>query len=277
VVNLWLAPDGEASRARQITSGAEREDGWRGLAWTPDGKIVYRSLAGGHPNVWIIEADGAGNKQLSANAVQNIDPAVSPDGRYVVWARRMGNLNIWRMEIDGSNPRQLGNSVGELTSQVSPDGKWVVYSGVGNESLWKIPIDGGDPVQVTDKPATLPVFSPNGKLIACNYLDEASGQYKIAVIPFEGGPPTRLFDILGSYQRPLQWTPDGGAVAFIRTSNRVSNLWAQPLAGGEPKQLTDFKDQRIFNFAWSRDGKQLALARGVVNSDVVLISGLKKP
>ena len=64
-------------------------------------------------------------------------------------------------------------------------------------------------------------------------------------------------------------------VAFIRTSGGVSNIWTQPLDGGEPKQLTDFKDQRIFNFAWSRDGKQLALSRGVVNSDVVLISGFK--
>ena len=52
-------------------------------------------------------------------------------------------------------------------------------------------------------------------------------------------------------------------------------MTADRLDGGQPKQLTEFKDQRIFNFAWSRDGKQLALARGVVNSDVVLLSGFK--
>jgi len=63
--------------------------------------------------------------------------------------------------------------------------------------------------------------------------------------------------------------------AFIRTSNGVSNLWAQSLAGGEPKQLTNFRDQRISNFAWSRDGKQLALSRGLVHSDVISISGFK--
>jgi len=38
-----------------------------------------------------------------------------------------------------------------------------------------------------------------------------------------------------------------------------------------PKPVTDFKDQTIFNFAWSRDGKQLAISRGVVNSDVMLL------
>jgi len=75
--------------------------------------------------------------------------------------------------------------------------------------------------------------------------------------------------------KAVRWTPDGRGVAFVRTTSGVSNIWAQRLDGGEPKQLTDFRDQRIVNFAWSRDGKQLALSRGVVNSDVVLISNFK--
>jgi eukaryotic-like serine/threonine-protein kinase len=278
-VNLWMAPNGDASRTKQITFGAEREDGTQGLSWTPDGKIVYSSEAGGQQNIWMMRPDGAGNKQLSTKGSVNIDSAVSPDGRFIVWSSRgTRNTNLWRMEVDGGNPKQLTSGVGERGPQVSPDGKWVVYSRVGDLPLSKISIDGGDPVPLTEKPASMPVFSPDGKLIACNYLDEASGQYKIAVIPFDGGAPIRTFDILSSnFGRPVQWTPDGRAVAFIRTMNGVSNIWAQPLAGGEPKPLTDFKDQRIFNFAWSRDGKQLALSRGVVNSDVVLITGFKQP
>ena len=175
--------------------------------------------------------------------------------------------------MDGSDPRQLTNGIGEVFSQFSPDGKWVIYMGWGKNGLWTLPIDGGEPVQIADKGANYPAISSDGKLVACNFLDDASGQYKIAVIPFAGGPPTKIFDIPGQLHRPVQWTPDGQAIAFIRTANGVSNLWAQPLDGEPPKQLTDFKDQRIFNFAWSRDGKQLALSRGVVNSDVVLLSG----
>ncbi len=274
VVNLWVAPNGEASRARQITSGADREDGVRGLAWTPDSRVVYRSIVGGYANIWIIEADGAGNKQLTTNARQNQHGTVSPDGRYIVWSYSpTRSLDIWRMDVDGSNPKQLTSSGGAMTPQVSPDGKWVVYTKIGGvTTLWKIPIDGGEPVQLTDKTSMYQVISPDGKLIACYYFDEVSGSFKIAVIPFDGGAPLNLFDL---NQQTVQWTPDGRAIAFIRTTNGVSNLWAQPLAGGEPKQLTEFKDQRIFNFAWSRDGKQLALSRGVVNSDVVLLSGFR--
>ncbi len=276
VVNLWIAPNGDTSRVRQITSGTAREDGVRGLSWTPDGKIVYRSNAGGNPDVWITAADVTGNKQLSANPTVNGAAAVSPDGRYIVWnSRQEGRGNIWRMEIDGSNPKKLTNGSGELFPQVSFDGQWVVY-GVQDSPLWKTSVDGGEPVQLTEKSAMRPVFSPDGRFIACNYRDEASGPYRVAVIPFAGGPPTRIFDIWGGHDQPLQWTPDGRAIAFIRTTNGVSNLWAQPLNGGQQKQLTDFKDQRIFNFAWSRDGKQLALSRGVINSDVVLMTGFRQ-
>jgi hypothetical protein len=59
------------------------------------------------------------------------------------------------------------------------------------------------------------------------------------------------------------------------TRNGVTNLWAQPIDGSPPKQLTNFASERIFNFDFSRDGKQLALSRGTETSDVVLISNFK--
>ncbi len=50
----------------------------------------------------------------------------------------------------------------------------------------------------------------------------------------------------------------------------------QPIAGGPPVRLTDFKDgEQIFDFDWSRDGKQLALVRGTSSSDVVMINNFR--
>ena len=51
----------------------------------------------------------------------------------------------------------------------------------------------------------------------------------------------------------------------------LANVWSQPLDGGKPTQLTNFEGDPIFNFAWSHDSKWLALARGRVTDDVVLI------
>jgi hypothetical protein len=52
----------------------------------------------------------------------------------------------------------------------------------------------------------------------------------------------------------------------------LSNLLTQPLNGAKPTQLTKFQGEQIFNFAWSHDGKWLALARGRVADDLVLIT-----
>jgi serine/threonine protein kinase len=277
-VNIWVGPSEDSRRAGQITSGTERDDGLAGLDWTPDGKIVYRSQAGG-AHIWIMGADGSGSKQLLPFAAAN--PSVTADGHYVVWTSKGdGVLQLWRADIDGSNQRQLTQfgGAGAWFPRLSPDGKWVVFGNIPNGSfhtLWRVSIDGSALVQLTNQPSWVPVVSPDGKLIACNWLDETSGQWKMAIIPFEGGMPIKIFDNSGVYNRRILWTPDGRAIAYIQTNRGVSNIWAQPLDGGSAKQLTDFKDQRIFNFSWSRDGKQLALSRGIVNSDVVLVSSFR--
>jgi len=64
-------------------------------------------------------------------------------------------------------------------------------------------------------------------------------------------------------------------LTYIDSQDGVSNIWSQPLNGGKPVQVTNFKTGRIFNFAWSRDGKQLALARGTLTNDVILISDFR--
>jgi Tol biopolymer transport system component len=73
----------------------------------------------------------------------------------------------------------------------------------------------------------------------------------------------------------LRWTADNRAIIYVLTRNGVSNLWAQPLDGSAPKQLTNFTSDLIFAFDFSRGGRQLALSRGTRSSDVVLISNFK--
>ena len=159
---------------------------------------------------------------------------------------------------------------------ISPDGQSVFYTATESEKqrLRKVPIDGGDSVQLTDYSAGGPVVSPDGKQIACGYIDEVKKRWSIAIISVEGGPPIKTFDLPPLPSR-FQWNSDGRALLYILTRDGVSNIWSQPLDGGPPKQLTDFKSDHIFRFNWSSDGKQLVLARGSVSSDVVLISDLR--
>jgi Tol biopolymer transport system component len=94
---------------------------------------------------------------------------------------------------------------------------------------------------------------------------------KIAIIPFEGGQPIKLLDT--GWNR-VHWTPDGRALAYVDRRD-PSNISSQPVDGNPSRKLTDFKSDRIFSFAWSRDGKQLALARGTLTNDVILISSFE--
>ena len=267
--SIWVAPVGDASRARPVTSGSGKAD--TAPAWTPDGRIVYRSNASGTDDIWITGSDGGSPKQLTANARINQSPAVSPDGRYIVFhSDRTGAPHLWRMNLDGSDQRQLTNGAsGELGAQFSPDGRWLIYStSFSKRTLWRMPAEGGEPVQLNDKLSRAPTISPDGKLVAYFYRDE-NAPWRIAVAPLEGGQPLKTFDLNST---DLDWTPDGRAIAYADSKDGVSNIFAQPLDGGAPKQLTDFKADRIFSFDFSRDGKQLALSRGTVTSDVVLIN-----
>src|SRR5437016_1831767 len=268
---VWVAPTGDASRARPVTSGSGKNDGE--VAFAPDAtKIVYRSNASGDRDLWVVNADGSNPRQLTANTRVNINPSVSPDGRHIVFlSDRSGVPHIWQMNIDGSDQRQLTNGSGEQSPQFSPDGRWVVYRKVfGKATVWKVPAGGGEPVQLNDKYSTHPTVSPDSKLVAYRYRDENS-PWRIAVTPLAGGEPLRTFDLPATFGVPLRWTPDGRALAYSDTRDGGSNIVAQPLNGGVVKQLTDFKADRIFWFDFARDGKQLALSRGTVTSDVILI------
>ena len=275
--SIWIAPDGDVGRAQRITRG--RYEGRYGVAWTPDGRIVYHSFASGNEDIWIMNADGSGQSQLTVNPGTDDDCCeVSPDGRYIVFrSQRADGTALWRMDRDGGNAKRLTSEGNQPT--VSPDGRWVIYHSLGR--LLKVSIDGGEAAQLngtSDGSYGTPAISPDGKLIACEYRDDPNAGPRLTIIPSEGGKPIKLFDPLQVILRPLRvlkWTPDGQAIAYLKTSGGVSNIWSQPLNSDRPKPLTDFKSDSMFSFSWSRDGQNLVYSRGSITSDVVLIRDSK--
>lgn len=130
----------------------------------------------------------------------------------------------------------------------------------------------GEP-EPLDAASVVPQLLGTGSVAALENDQETPVRWRLAIISATGELSGRTFDMLGSQSR-YQWAGDGQALLYSLTRNGVTNIWSQPLAGGPPKQVTEFQSDQIFRFAWSRDGKQLVLARGTVVSDVVLISSL---
>jgi len=98
---------------------------------------------------------------------------------------------------------------------------------------------------------------------------------KLVVVPFQGGQPAKSFEVMSGtpadVYRNVYWSRDGRALTYVDTRKGVSNIWSQSLEGGAPRPLTDFKAGLIFDFAWSPDGRRVALACGTQTSDVVLM------
>jgi Tol biopolymer transport system component len=112
-----------------------------------------------------------------------------------------------------------------------------------------MPIDGGNPVRIWDRP-TWSRIGPDGKSVLVG--GEAA---TVSIIPAAGGAPIASFE--GIYELGwdgrVQWSADGAALLYVKTTGGVSNIWQRPL-----------------------DGKRLALARGANSNDVVLIRDLKQ-
>ncbi|MFL6257615.1 MAG: winged helix-turn-helix domain-containing protein [Pyrinomonadaceae bacterium] len=279
VPNVWVAAGGDAARARQITTGSGKFDGFYGLSWAPGGRVVYASMAGGGWDIWLMNADGTGQRQLTAGARSNYGPSVSPDGRYVVFVsnRAGGAFNIWRMDADGSNPVRLSSGRGENFPHVTPDGRSVVYATTGggqDAAVWKVSIDGGEPVRLTNRPASWPFVSPDGKSFVCTYGEGRFSANRLAVIPIEGGEPVKLYEVAQTFRANTVWLPDNRGIAYLDARTGTTNVWLQPLAGGKPVQLTNFTADNVASFDWSRDNRLVA-TRSVETTSVVLIKDFR--
>lgn len=294
ISHLWLLPEGDAARARQLTSGERNLDGYTGLAWTPGGRVVFSVFAGRNTDLYSMNPDGTDRVQLTANAGQdNTGPWTSPDGRYIVFtSNRTGTTQIWRMDADGRNQKQLTFAEGESESThfpaLSGDGREVFFikHGAGPAAIWKVPLDGGAAVQVSRlSNATAEGFlsaSPDGRWLAYqhvadqpeasrpSYTDERT--MRVGVLPADGGGEPRLFDL--SMRRPMvQWSANATAFDYSAGTFNASSLWRQSLDGGKPQKLFDLPD-RVFNFAWSADHKHLVVSRGRQQGDAILITNL---
>jgi len=268
-VSLYVAPADEPMNLQRVTEVTGVN--YYGLAWTPDGQIIYGSNAGGRRNIWMMEADGSHLQQITNDSFVNESPVVTPDRRHIVYqGERTGRPNIWRRNLDGSNPVQLTDGDIELRPSITPDSQWVVFERKKNgvNCLAKVSIDGGEVQEIVPRSCNFPKVSPDGRAVACEYLTE-SYHLALSIFPIDGGEPLKSF-----VPKPAdwQWAADSQTLIFVEHTSGFSNLFRASLANNSRKPLTNFRSDRIFAYAFSHDGKKIAMVRGSLSSEVVMIS-----
>ncbi len=276
---IWIMAPGQDASAHQLSTG--KYEGYSPFATAPDGRIIYTDFSGTQSELWIMKEDGTDKKQLTSDGADKVALCATPDGKYVVFtSNRSGDFNLWRMDLDGNNQKQITtneNSVFYATSSV--DGKELVYSAMhnGKWTLSKISIDGGTSAIISDQQCIWPSAVPDGKSIVCLAPDEqASFKWKVAILPFAGGPATRFVELPPQAStNGVPISPDGKAITYVDYSSGTGNIYNLPLDGGKPKQLTNFKSSDALSaFGWTHDGK-LIFGRGPSTLDVVLIKDFR--
>ena len=285
ISSLWSRVP-QTGEMRQLIAESKNLLGRAGLSQMPDGKILFVKQTGKEINIFSIEENGTGEKQLTSGSAFNQNPSASPDGKYIVFnSNRSGVFSLWRINTDGSNPLQLTNMPGifDANLQVTKDGRNVIFmrstSDAGKSRLMKVSIEGGEAVPILPEAARsefFPRLSPDGKLLAFHSfeydINNPNIESKVSVVGFDGEKVDRSVKEFESNINPeFKFSPDSKSLTYLNKSG-IDNLWSQSLDDKKTeKPLTDFASGNISNFTWSNDGKKLFIVRAIYNSDLILI------
>jgi TolB protein len=115
---LWVM-NADGSRQRRLVRETRPVDAPRSTSdneytmpapqWSPDGRrLLFVSRREGNAEVYVVNADGGGQRRLTRNPAEDRDPAWSPDGRKIAFIRGPdGERAIYLMDADGSQPRSI--------------------------------------------------------------------------------------------------------------------------------------------------------------------------
>src|SRR6266849_3390391 len=92
-------------------------------------------------------------------------------------------------------------------------------------------------------------------------LEKNEHDAAVFVVPSTGGTPERLAESIRVFNVPsprpqLRWSPDGRSVSVLAFAAGRPEVFAVPVAGGEPPQVTK-APEGVIAYEWSPDGKSL--------------------
>ena len=126
-------------------------------------QIAFMSKRDGNPEIYVMDADGGNQRNLTNHRNDDWWPSWSPDGKRIVFvSERDGNREIYVMDADGGNPQNLTNDPNEdWYPSWSPDGERIVFMSrrdghvidrAPTYEIYVMDADGGNPQNLTNNP-----------------------------------------------------------------------------------------------------------------------------
>ena len=256
--------DADGGNQRRLTNNPARD---YAPSWSPDGKrIAFRSDRDGHPGripgwftseIYVMDADGTNQLNLTNNPHGDRSPSWSPDGKRIVFESdrdndRGHNIEIYVMAADGSNQLNLTNNLTEDRYPAwSPDGERIAFSArreghvVHNlditYEIYVMDADGGNEQRLTENRHNdmYSSWSPNGERIA--FVSDRKGNwenYDIYVMAADGGNQQKLTNDRGWDSSP-SWSPDGKRIVFMSERDGNTEVYVMDANGKNLQNLTN--------------------------------------
>jgi Tol biopolymer transport system component/DNA-binding winged helix-turn-helix (wHTH) protein len=235
--------------------------------FSPDGKRIAfatcRNMVGRACNIWLTNADGSNQIQLTTSDGGDFIPSWFPDMEQVAFiSNRTGRWTLWAINLNTRREKMLLDSTDDLDyARLAPDGKQIVFNSKRNGgvfNVWTASLASGEPKQLTfDKELMgFPSWSPDGKYIA--FQMKRGDDTHVMVMPSEGGTPMQLtFDKGQSWA--YDWSPDGDKILFAGQRDGIWNVRWVSRSTRKQQQLTGYT--RLNSFvrypAWSPLGNQV--------------------
>lgn len=253
---------------------------------SPDGEqLVFQSNRTGSNQIFVMNTDGSGLRQLADFENGAETPVFSPDGQHIVFAAYLGSNNndVFVISPDGSGLRQLTDSPGYdghphwsfdslrivfNSDRTSPDPN-ASWSDRWHE-IFSMKADGSDLRQHTrcQSVCTYGSVSPDGKNILYRKVIKAAG-LNWALGSIEKNSEIYVSDLDGRNEVNLTrnaafdgwpaWSVDGGQIAFA--SNRSGpalsgQIWLMNADGAGLRRLTEAPWSHA-QPSWANDGKSI--------------------
>jgi uncharacterized protein YegL len=228
-------------------------------------QIVFSSNRDGDSEIFIMNADGSDQRQLTFNNFTDDKPDFSPDGRQIAWeSNQGGTFDIWVMDIDGQNARPLTDNTSQDWGPAwSPDGSQIAFHSLRGQStnVWVMNADGSNPQLITRASTSRSAsWSPDGSQLVF-YSDRDEGR-EIYTIDLATGDEQRLTNN-EVYDGQPDWSPDGSTLVFAsvrNTEEELSNVCFMAVDGSNADCILVYGTDD--DPSWSPDGGYIVFESG---------------
>jgi len=203
---------------------------------SPDGaRIVWASGRTGFPEIWLSDANGQNQLQITHVRGYAGTPRWSPDGNWIVFDRHLdGGVQIFAIDREGRNLRQITtNGTPNVVPSWSRDGKTLYFTSkrTGRWEVWKRTLETGAEAQLSQNGGFDPIESLDGKFVYFSNFEEP-GLWKM---PAAGGRQSQVL-------RDRPQGPYWGHWAETESGMYVLNVEAEE---GPSIEFCDFKSGAV--------------------------------